>query len=649
MRRLATYFARVAPIVAVTFALAGLALLRGHAWVAGAALVTIGMGILIADMRGLDTYGAGLELPRPRASVVVQAASWATVLGLDALAIAGVIGGTRGLSDDRPAALAWILSMLVGLLTVWGTGRRPGGLHRAMGWARAHALELTCLSAVLLVALVLRTMSLPTHPYPWSGDEISVAREASRIVSGQTTRLFQTGWSDQPILSFVPTAMVQSVLGDGIGATRLTSALIGVLAVLAVYLAARELFDGATAVLSAAFLATLPYHVHFSRLGFQNILDSFMSSTMVWLAVRAARSGDRRYYYTAGAVAGLTLYSYPGTRLALGLGGVALLYCRYKERGSEHRRWHLLVFVAAAIVSAAPQAVYFALHPARFLSRLGQESILLNGWLMDKAGHAVLGAVPPLLTQLTGTVLPFVATPASGNVFNSPYPYLTLPESLLFLAGMATALARIWAPPHFILLVWFWAVLVLGGVLTMSPPASTRLLATTPVVAMFMATGGRTLFEQVRKRGVLAARSFVPICLVGVAAIGYLNIRFYWFEYRQRMYFQDAHAEYAMEVGLLARTLGEDCHLYVLGAPRVFASFPTLRYLVPQHAVADLAASDVPHIERADGECAAFFAIPENRPVLAELRRRFPGGAGGVLHRKPRPAEILFEYYVVPR
>lgn len=648
MNRLGPLLALAAPFAAVILAIAGLILLRRQSWAAGTVSVMTALAILVADLRILDKYVISQPLARPSRRVLIQAGSWTTVIGLSSVALIYVIPGTRGASDDRVGAVAWICSVLLGLVTVWLTDVKPDPVRRAVTWVRAHRTELALLLAVLLVALVVRTIALPAHPYPWSGDEASVAREASRIVSGETTRLFQTGWSDQPSLSFIPTAVLQFVLGNGMLATRLTSALFGVLAVVAVFLVARELFGRSIALLSSAFLATLPYHVHFSRLGFQNVLDSFTSSAVVWLAVRAVNRRDPRYYYTAGAAVGLTIYSYPGTRLALGLGVVALLYSLYRARpGDDRWAWHLLLFVGAALLSAAPQALYFAVHPGRFLSRLGQESILLNGWLMEQAGHTAIGAVRPLLKQLTDTLLTFVAKPAAGNLFNSPYPYLTLPEGLLFLAGIAYASARLWTPRSFILLFWFGIVILLGGVLTMNPPATTRLLATTPVVAILMALGLWTLVEQVRMRGLLTAT--VPICLVVVSAIAYQNVRFYLSEYRTQMYFQDAHAEYAMEVGLLARHMTTDCHLYIVGAPRVFSSFPTLRYLVPHHTLIDLAAPDVPHLERDDGACAAFFAIPENRPLLRDLQRRYRDGSGGVVYRKTRPDEVLFDYYLVTR
>jgi len=44
-------------------------------------------------------------------------------------------------------------------------------------------------------------------------------------------------------------------------------------------------------------------------------------------------------------------------------------------------------------------------------------------------------------------------------------------------------------PRHFLLLLWFWSVVVTGGMLTESPPSSQRLVIAIPAVALIVAFG----------------------------------------------------------------------------------------------------------------------------------------------------------------
>jgi hypothetical protein len=212
---------------------------------------------------------------------------------------------------------------------------------------------------------------------------------------------------------------------------------------------------------------------------------------------------------------------------------------------------------------------------------------------------------------------------------------------------MAYALATLLRPQHFMVLAWFWSVILFGGILTMNPPANTRMLMTSPPVALFMALGTYKIAEYLQKFRLLPERVFIPVFFLVVAIITFQNTRFYMFEYRDNLYFQDANSEYAMEVGLMAKQLGPDYTIYLLGEPRVNSGIPTLSYIAPANTLIDLGSASLPGFQLSSGQKAAFFAIPEDQSLLAELRQRYPGGNGGLVYRKPRPAEILFEYYIV--
>ncbi len=373
-----------------------------------------------------------------------------------------------------------------------------------------------------------------------------------------------------------------------------------------------------------------------------------MSSMLFWLIAKAFKEDDPRYYYSAGIAGGLCIYTYAGTRLALILGGVTFLFIIIRQRGYLLSHWkHVLSFGLGVGLSMAPQAAYFARHPDIFLGRLAQEGILFNGWLAQRAIETGKSQFDILVNQFTRTTMVFIASPAPGNFFNSPEPYLTILGSILFLLGMAYALAHMLETKHFILLVWFWAVILFGGILTLNPPANTRMLMTSPPVAILMALGTFKILEYLQKFRIVTERAIVPVCLVVVLVISYQNINFYMFEYRKNMYFQDANSEFAMETGLMANDLREVYNLYFLGAPRVFSGFPTLPFLAPKYPRVDLTAEGLATLTLAPDQKSAFFAIPENRPLIEEISRKFPGGQRGLIYRKTRSGEVLFEYYIL--
>ena len=638
------------PIASIFLILAGIVQLRGQIWAAGAICLVLAMLGLILSVRLLERAPLTIEEVETLRPWIAPVIAWTVVISLLTVSVFYVADNIKSAQTDRVAAATWIGSVILGLLVVWGKQAWSNSRQRLRDSIQTNRTELILLSIVLTLALAIRTIDLTSHPYPWSGDEASVGTEARRILSGEVTNFFETGWSSQPNWSFVPTVITEMIFGQNILAVRLTSVLAGTLAVLFVYLAARELFNPTIALMAAAFLATLPYNVHFSRVGVNNVIDSMMSALVFWLIARAMKTDDPRYYYTAGAAGGLCIYTYAGTRLALILGGITILFLIVRQRDYLTSHWkHLIAFSVGIVLSAAPQAAYFARHPDIFMGRLGQEGILFNGWLGRQAELTGKSVWELLLDQFTRTTMVFIASPAPGNFFNSPIPYLTVLGSILFLLGMGYALAFGLEPRHFILLIWFWAVIFFGGILTLNPPANTRLLMTSPAVALFMALGAYKVLEYLQKFRLIPERVVVPIFLVIAGIITYQNVHFYMVEYKNNTYFQDANGEYAMEAALMAKARGEEFQIFALGAPRVFSGFPTFAFIAPNNPRLDLNAESVATFQLpASGEMG-FFAIPENRQLLQQISEKYPGGESGVFYRKTKPNEILFEYYILKR
>ena len=576
---------------------------------------------------------------------------WVVVTGLVILSVIFVADNAKSVETDRIAVTAWVCAMILGLILTWWDTIRHLLVSRfklLRDKIRTHRAEFIGLLFILATAFLLRTISLSSHPYPWSGDEASIGMEARRILNGEITNYFDTGWSSQSNWSFVPTAITEFILGQNIVAVRLVSVLEGTLAVLFVYLTARVLFNPTIGLVAGAFLATLPYNVHFSRIGVNNIVDSLVSSLFFWLMARALKDDDPRFYYTAGVVGALSLYTYAGTRLILILGAVTFLFVIVRQRGYLSSHWkHLFTFAFGLILSIAPQAAFFARHPDIFFGRLGQEGILFNGWLAQRAIETGQSQLDILIDQFTRTTMVFIASPAPGNFFNSPEPYLTILGSILFLFGMGYALAHLFETKYFILLVWFWAVILFGGILTLNPPANTRMLMTAPPVAIFMALGMFKILEYLQKFRIVPKRAAMPAFLAVVLVISYQNINFYMGEYRRNMYFENANGEFAMETGLMANDLREIYTLYFLGSPRIFSGFPTIPFLAPDYPRADLTAEDIATLSLTPDQKVAFFAIPENQALIEEISQKFPGGERGLIFRKSRPGEILFEYYIL--
>src|SRR5260221_2394233 len=129
------------------------------------------------------------------------------------------------------------------------------------------------------------------------------------IYSGQTVPL-------APLLDFV-VATAAVVAGFGSPSSDVIDmvaacapAVMGALIALPVFLAGRRLFDRRAALLTAALVAFFPGHLlERSRFGYldHHVLEALMSTTTLWLAVRALQQPTVRDQILAAALAGLGL------------------------------------------------------------------------------------------------------------------------------------------------------------------------------------------------------------------------------------------------------------------------------------------------------------------------------------------------------
>lgn len=631
--------------LALLLAVLGILLLRGNSLGPGGAAIATAMAFFLVGSRHLSEVDWSSVDMRP----FLQ--SWLP----PALAVLAVFGSAIAvyevsqpstISTRQLAAVFWIMS-LAGFsgATLWQERWRP---DFSATWAgiRRHSREAALVVLILGVALAARLFALNDHPYPWAGDEGSVGTEAGRILSGENTDLFNTGWSGQPNLSFYPTAVSIAVFGNTMFAVRVVSAAIGTLTVLTLYGLGREMFGEGVALMAATVLAVLPFHLQFSRVGVNNVVDGLMVTLSLWLILRAVRTDRLSAYMWAGLVAGLTLYTYVGSRFVLVLSILALCYVAILRRGylRAHFR-HLGLYAASALIAMAPMAYFFVRHPDVFMTRVGQAGILFNGWLTQQAANTGRSVASILLDQFSRSVLVYVSEPASGIFFNSPAPYLTFLGALLFVIGMVVAFQQIRKLPFLILLTWFWAVVIFGSVLTISPPANTRLVMTSPAIAIFVALGIGKLLD------ILAVVRVPRTWQVGVGSIlvvvlAIQNSAFYFGTYRTGHYFDDANAEVAMQAGTELQHLGPKYTLCMLALPRMFAGFPTIPFLAPHNPRLDLDPKQIGSADLSGHVPALVVATPDNLAALQQLQQRYPGGRFEVVASRTR-AETLYYAYIL--
>jgi 4-amino-4-deoxy-L-arabinose transferase-like glycosyltransferase len=635
-------------ILSVLFIFLGLLWMRSHGLLPGGILLVFSIGLFLFSVKAIEKNPPGdneLALLKP---YFFPALLFIGAVALTGMVIVNVTDNSRSTGLDHLASAEWLMSILcLSAAVLWAVRWKPPRPSTIRDWVKANPVEIGLVSVIIVASLAIRMVYLTQHPYPWSGDEASIGLEARRLLSGENTNWFSTGWSGQPNVSFLPTAFSMLIFGQTIFAIKMTSVIGGTLAVLAVYLLGREWFGKEIGIIAAGFLAAYPFHLQFSRIGVDNVIDSLMASLVIWLIFRTVRTKSLPAYLMAGIASGLTFYTYVGTRLVLAMGIGSFVYIIIRRHGYwKDSRARLATFLAGLLVTLTPIATFFIMKPALFMTRISQEGIFFNGWLPNQIKTTGQGLWQVLFSQFTNTILVFFSQNAT-YFLNFDRPYLTILGAIFFVIGLAVAFRHLFEPRYFVMQAWFWSVLALGGFITVNPPANTRLVMTIPVTALFIALGiwqvaGVMLSLKIRLSWVYS----MGIALVLILA--FQNLDYYFGTYWQNHSSQDANSELAMEVGQQLQRLGDRYDYYLFGLPRVFANFPTTEFLAPGVPKYDLNAASITSFNLNPGRGAFIVAIPENEALLQQLMTQHPGGKWETVQRKVKDEALYYAYVLLP-
>lgn len=229
-----------------------------------------------------------------------------------------------------------------------------------------RSVQWACMLVVVLLASFLRIYQLKDLPAGLFCDEAALGYNAYSIgqagidENGVTMPLFV--WSFQgyknPIYIYTG-AVITRLFGLDEFTTRLPAALYGIGGIIAIFFVGRAMFNAWVGLFAAVLLAICPWHLHFSRIGFE--LISFPFLFLVGLVLLLRYTQGRRTLAAGLFFMGLCPYAYaPATVFVpLFLIGFGLLYLP-----TLLRRWRetILGFVVA-ILTVAPMGYFYSTHP----------------------------------------------------------------------------------------------------------------------------------------------------------------------------------------------------------------------------------------------------------------------------------------------
>ena len=359
------------------------------------------------------------------------------------------------------------------------------------------------LVALMIVAAALRLWQIDTLPPGFHFDESFEGLEAWRILTDPAYRpIFLTGNFGVPPLNAYVNAVMFAIFGwlggePGPTAMRTTAALAGVLGVLVLFALAHELrqldrkrLTWLFPLLAAALLATMRWHIHFSRIGIEPIFVPLLWSTAMWLLLRARRCRQWWAYASAGVVLALCMYTYQGAWIVplLMIPIVVHLWLYERQQPQQDRGgpgyWvGALTTATVAVLLVAPLIFFFAQNADLLLQRPAQIAV---------AGDVHAGASGDPWANLRASILMFWPFGATGDLDprrNLPgAPALNLWQAIPFWIGVVLAIRRIANPAYSILLISLGGLL-LPGILSEYAPHFHRVLGAAAPVALLAGLG----------------------------------------------------------------------------------------------------------------------------------------------------------------
>jgi len=232
---------------------------------------------------------------------------------------------------------------------------------------------------VLLAAAVLRLAALPELPLGLHYDEAANLILTRQIVEEGYRPLFIRAYTGKEVFFFYAAAPWVWMTGGAAWGLRLGAAMLGILTVAASFAAVRALLarrpDGDRIALFAAGWMALAFpHVLLSRYGFRAISQPLLQALVVATLWRGLRTGKGKWLIPAGALLGLTAYTYLAARifpipLAASL-AFLLMRTPAADRGRLLGRYALVLI--AALIFLAPLGVFFLQNPGTFMTRITQ-------------------------------------------------------------------------------------------------------------------------------------------------------------------------------------------------------------------------------------------------------------------------------------
>jgi hypothetical protein len=561
------------------------------------------------------------------------------LLGSLALAAAGQI---FLIQKDNPATLIPGL-LLYGLAVIVFLKGLPISLPSISGSHEPFTFfEGLTLFLISLVALGMRIYSYGDFPNGIFTDEACSAWAGLKIAH-ENWSLFQNIWGFFPFYpNYVSNTYWSALWFSFFSPTQphffLLSVTLSLAAFPFIYYTFRQWAGSRTALLSLYILSVMRWHVTYSRSGHPalEILLYMFGALTFW--TKGFRSGKIWSFFPAALLTAAGFEAYQAYYVFIFFLTLYFLFEWRESRWKTKSPWPVLG--AVYLVAFAVGWPWF-----RYLAQRGGLGTPQNGSVFFQF-HLDGAGLRSLLNHCLESALQFNRTGDSWSIHNLPFHRLLDDiTGLFFVLGFFFAWSRLSQRKYLYALMGF-LVMSLPAFLSKSPTSASRMMGTTPFIALLVALTLETVEEKIKEIAPKTGPKWWPGLLTGLLAfMTFQNFHTYFDEQVQNYDCRRLDSPQETAVGNAVRNAGNSCEDYL--SSRFFGHYTVmfLGYFQMEHMHEMKLPESLMLPNWSPGQ-SILFAFDEGQIGVKELvRSLYPGGQIQTLE-DPQGHTIVFFYKI---
>jgi len=601
-------------------------------WALCAGILLLALGLLFLRNEGL--YAKWREISR-RLGYWLGVTALQIILILLSLSFTVLAVNAAGfwIRMDSPyvAVTSWILGILLMMAGCWKSEEGP---------LRLGTTDLLWFLFVTMLAFLFRGVATESIPILLTGDEASAGINAAEFASGKWNNIFITGWFSFPTLFTFFQSLFIRVFGQTTEALRIFSAIGGALTVGGVYLCGKAMFGQRAGLFAALILAVLHFHVHFSRLGVNNIWDGLWFTVTVGTLWYGWQTQKRWAYLLTGWSLGFSQYFYSSSKLLIALILIsALLAFGFRRQRFMDSLPNVAGGFLIASVVVMPLFLYYWAHPNEFLAPFARVSVVKTMDLANDTGwNFWVQQLTAAMGAYTHSDLRFWYTPESPMLRPMVVPFFYIGLLYLCLENRDSRLV--------LLTLWLVAFGFAGG-LSDSPPAAQRYVAASPACALIVGYGLHKIADTVEGLWPKIRKFIAGLAYLILVAAMISDLYFYFVDYTASTWLDNtnSNAMVAQQLANILKNMPPGTQVVFMHNSRMgYFSIASTAYLAPQVAGLD-GPEEWKSFDRSrlNGKTVLFVFLPESRATLETIQREFPHGSLTI--EKSWNGEALFWLY----